>query len=655
LYILQIQTTGEAQEFTCQQREGGKAMTTTVKEVTSLSKSNETEPRGVNKNHTNNGSNRSGIVSESFFLGDITTIPLIYLEGDMQQKEFYKPGLSMGSINILEEDDPAIIKDYLCGYIDLPSNILNVGSAQDRDGSICIDLEGSTSPNYIDTAEKKASWSVREVVVNKPDVVYSDESKEIITTPKIEEPEVYEAPIATETVESSYSSLDGLIEEFSIELEKKLTENGHSDDDLFVEAGDLETVLKLFREEQEGGIGSEVLRSGQGVGEVPDIDIEHDTEGLTEDVGPQVISSPDNYVVEDVLLIYNNGTLIVHARRETDVEIDDDIFSGMLTAVKAFIKDSFRSKSGGGLKRMDFGVNKLLIEQGKNVYLTSILHGGEPLHLPLFMMDVLKDVEEKYGSIFEAWDGNISQLVGINEIIEKLLSVRDETTVDIKGFEHGAMSSTLKLLDRANRVGISANSPEIFAQNVTKVIENDGFGNAWDYVKRTEDELKEQLDEEGEIKASEGEVKFRRLSTSEEADSEGIADTSEMENVINGIIGMMDELDSEQRGTEEERANLREMVNNIEEKIVDLGFGTNISEEDETELKGAIKTVEEKMNELKMEKMGAEVEKAEMEGAIKGIEDKMEELEISQIVRTRSKRWKAGILNLRWQKLNLRV
>jgi hypothetical protein len=313
------------------------------------------------------------------------------------------------------------------------------------------------------------------------------------------------------------------------------------------------------------------------------------------------------------------------------VEIDDDIFSGMLTAVKAFIKDSFRSKSGGCLKRMDFGVNKLLIEQGQNVYLTSILHGGEPLHLPLFMMEVLKDVEEKYGSIFEAWDGNISKLAGINEIVEKLLSVRDETTVDIKGFEYGAVSSTLKLLEKANRAGIQASSPEIFAQNVTRTIENDGFGNAWDYVKRTENELKESLDENGDFKAQDGEVKFKRLGKSDEAEFEGEAETAEMEDVINGIIGMMDELDSEQRGTDEERAKLRKMVTDIEEKIVDLGFGTNITEEDKSELSGAIKAVEEKMNELKMEKMDAEVEKAEMDGAIKGIEDKMEELEISQI------------------------
>ena len=88
-------------------------MTITVKEVTSLSNHREIEPRGVNNNRANNGSNQSGIVSESFFLGDVTTIPLIYLEGDMQQKEFYKPGLSMGSINILVEDDPTIIKEYL--------------------------------------------------------------------------------------------------------------------------------------------------------------------------------------------------------------------------------------------------------------------------------------------------------------------------------------------------------------------------------------------------------------------------------------------------------------------------------------------------------------------------------------------------------------
>jgi hypothetical protein len=263
------------------------------------------------------------------------------------------------------------------------------------------------------------------------------------------------------------------------------------------------------------------------------------------------------------------------------------------------------------------------------------------------MMEVLKDIEEKYGPVFESWDGNISKLVGINEIIEKLLSVRDEAILDMKGFETGAVASTIKLLEKANRVGIPGSSPELFAQNVANTMENEGFVNAWDYVKRTENEMKEHFDEGGGIEGQEGEVKFRRVSKSDEDDLGIISDTAEMEDVINGIIGMMDELDSEKRGSDEERAKLREMVNNIEEKIVDLGFGTSISEEDKGDIKDAIKTVEEKMNELKMEKMDAEVEKAEMEGAIKGIEDKMEELEISQIgvdaERTELKRMMDGI------------
>jgi hypothetical protein len=77
--------------------------------------------------HTKYQNNNTGAVSESFSLGEITTLPLIYLEGEMQQREFHKPGLSMRPINILEEDNPSVIKEYLCGFIDLPTSLLNAG------------------------------------------------------------------------------------------------------------------------------------------------------------------------------------------------------------------------------------------------------------------------------------------------------------------------------------------------------------------------------------------------------------------------------------------------------------------------------------------------------------------------------------------------
>ncbi|UCE36245.1 MAG: hypothetical protein JSW00_11975 [Thermoplasmata archaeon] len=606
-------------------------MSIRVKKVTTLSKNKETELEGVHENQAAIVGNKSGVVSESYFLGDVTTMPLLYLEGEMQQREFYKPGVSMAAINILEETDPNLIKKYLTGFIDLPTTLLNGSSTQEKGESVCIDLTGSVPSKVVNIGAEGTSWFVREVNVSSPKMVYSSKIKE--EGPKFikEDTEVCETAMVSNVVDSSYSSMDKLIEEFSLELEKQLMENGHSADILLEEDTDFEAILRSFKEEQEGGRKDE-----------PEL------------VGTHLIDSDYNYVVEDVLLIYNNGTLISHARRESNVDIDDDIFSAMLTAVKAFIKDSFGRGNGGGLKRMDFDKNKVMIEHGQNVFLTAVLHGGEPLHLPLCMMEVLKDVEEKYGSTLDGWDGNLVKLDGINEIIEKLLSVTDEMTDDIKGFESGIVTSTLKLIEKAEKAGISASSSEIFLQDITKAMEREGFGNAWNHLKRTEHELTENLNEKGIWGYKGGEIGSGiRVAESQLTGELGAFDleceteTPELEYVINGIVGMMDELDSEMRGSEEERARLREMIKEIEEKALYFGGGTNATEEDKAQLMGIVRFVEDKMNELKMEKLDEEMEKAEMEGAIKAIEDKMTDLEISQIgtdaERTELKRMMDGI------------
>jgi hypothetical protein len=171
-----------------------------------------------------------GVVSESFLLGKGSTLPLIFLEGEIQQREFHKPGLSMGPINILEEDNPEIIKEYLCGFIDLPTSLLNASSAYDNERSACIDLGDITSPNDYNMTESKATWLVSEVAVSPPKMVFGSIDIDKSGT-NGDEKGVYETTMASRVVDKSNSAMDDILDEFSVELEKKLKENGFGSDD----------------------------------------------------------------------------------------------------------------------------------------------------------------------------------------------------------------------------------------------------------------------------------------------------------------------------------------------------------------------------------------------------------------------------------------
>src|SRR5439155_5380198 len=80
-------------------------------------------------------------------------------------------------------------------------------------------------------------------------------------------------------------------------------------------------------------------------------------------------------LIDDVFLLYNDGLLIKHETRRLKPDVDSDILSGMLTAVQAFVKDSFRSDEGDELNEMTFGEMHILLGRGKWLILAAIIGG----------------------------------------------------------------------------------------------------------------------------------------------------------------------------------------------------------------------------------------------------------------------------------------
>ncbi len=207
------------------------------------------------------------------------------------------------------------------------------------------------------------------------------------------------------------------------------------------------------------------------------------------------VDATGTYLIEDVFLIHNSGILITQINKKLGVDVDKEVFSGMLTAIQDFVQDSFKKKRDIGLRRMDFGPNKILIEHGRHTFLATVLIGGEPQLLPLYMLEVIKEVEEKYGAVLEKWDGTYSKLEGINDVIAKLMLVTDEKGAEVEGFESGAIASTIKLIESAKQEGVQIFAPEAFAEEISEIIEKDGFENAWNYLEKIGTEVKRSSEE----------------------------------------------------------------------------------------------------------------------------------------------------------------
>ena len=153
------------------------------------------------------------------------------------------------------------------------------------------------------------------------------------------------------------------------------------------------------------------------------------------------------YLVEDVFLIHSDGRLISHHSRKFREEIDEDIFSGMLTVVQDFIKDSFKSRTRLGIKRLDFGDSKILIERSPHTFLATVVLGQEPNLLPLYILQILKEVEDKYGDVLEKWTGLLNRLAGVDDIIKKLLFVSKDPATETGELSDSPITLTAKVIE----------------------------------------------------------------------------------------------------------------------------------------------------------------------------------------------------------------
>jgi DNA-binding response OmpR family regulator len=124
-------------------------------------------------------------------------------------------------------------------------------------------------------------------------------------------------------------------------------------------------------------------------------------------------SSLKPFKPSQVYMLKDDGTLIHHYNITGTLEMDSDIFGSMFTAIKMFLKVSFRQDEE--LKTIDHGRFKILIEEGGNFFLVVIGHGEQIKSTRKKMAQITKKIEEKYGKYLSDWTGSIDEFHGIEE------------------------------------------------------------------------------------------------------------------------------------------------------------------------------------------------------------------------------------------------
>ncbi len=140
--------------------------------------------------------------------------------------------------------------------------------------------------------------------------------------------------------------------------------------------------------------------------------------------------------VEELFLIHRNGKLIERVTAAKALgAVDDEAFSAMLTAVQAFVRDSFKGIEDAPLQKLEFGKRKLWMETGKYLVAAVVYTGKETSDDVARIKEAMKEVEARYRYRLKNWKGDVEELAGIAEAMA--VAVRAQKAPEALDEENG--------------------------------------------------------------------------------------------------------------------------------------------------------------------------------------------------------------------------
>ncbi len=126
-------------------------------------------------------------------------------------------------------------------------------------------------------------------------------------------------------------------------------------------------------------------------------------------------------VIDDIFLLHNSGILICHYSTTLRPDVDSDIASGMLMAVRNFVADALRSKNGA-LQELKYGDHRIHMVHGRHAVLVVFTRGGNSRGIEMRMAEVLRNIETAYERILDAWSGRTEDFKGVEEYLVRLVN-----------------------------------------------------------------------------------------------------------------------------------------------------------------------------------------------------------------------------------------
>src|SRR5215510_4970777 len=128
------------------------------------------------------------------------------------------------------------------------------------------------------------------------------------------------------------------------------------------------------------------------------------------------------YRVDQVFLIHaETGLLLQHLSLDPHASQDADQVSAMLTAIRDFVRDSFRVAGGESLEGLRIGDLSVIVEQGPYAILAGVVRGTAPHTLRTLFQDALESVHRQCSPELKAFRGDAAPFERVRPILEGCL------------------------------------------------------------------------------------------------------------------------------------------------------------------------------------------------------------------------------------------
>jgi OOP family OmpA-OmpF porin len=131
------------------------------------------------------------------------------------------------------------------------------------------------------------------------------------------------------------------------------------------------------------------------------------------------------YQVKQVFLIHReSGLVLQHVEAGADETRDPDLVSGMLTAIRDFVQDSFGAEKGDALETMRVGDRNVWIEHGEHAFLAAVIRGNPPVDFRQQLRDAIDEIHFKESPMLTAFDGDAAPFESVRHVLDGCLQAQ---------------------------------------------------------------------------------------------------------------------------------------------------------------------------------------------------------------------------------------